>query len=284
MASLASPRLVVVDDNDSSIFYSDSWFLDDTKQKDDVGNFGPTLQGTLHGTNSNGTFTFSFSGIDIVVHGTVNQKDLGGPEDPAWTCIVDGTPLPVEPPFQFIENNWILCKADSLNLTNGPHTLTVNVNSKGQTFWLDYLTYVPLDQDQALNGVLVQIPRQDDAIIYDSGAWTPLGNLATMTTTHNASMSFTFTGRSIAWYGVIPRELPHVSAVATYTIDGGPSHNFVIQPLGKTDPTLYNQRLFEVDNLSDGSHTLKVTFTGDENTAPLALQNLLVKNSTTSVT
>ena len=62
MASLVSPRLVVVDDNDSSIFYSKSWFIDSTGRKDNQGNFGATLKGTLHGTNTNGSFTYNFSG------------------------------------------------------------------------------------------------------------------------------------------------------------------------------------------------------------------------------
>ena len=61
MSGLSS-REVIVDDSDSRIFYSSSFFVDNSGNKDHQGNFGPTLDSTLHGTNSTGSFQFQFSG------------------------------------------------------------------------------------------------------------------------------------------------------------------------------------------------------------------------------
>ena len=63
-------RRVVIDDTHPSIVYSTNppWILDDTGTRDSVGNFGKTLNTTLHGTPSNGSFSFSFSGIPNSVY------------------------------------------------------------------------------------------------------------------------------------------------------------------------------------------------------------------------
>lgn len=58
-------RTLVVDDNDPGITYSGSWFKDDSGTLDTMGNFGPPMLGTLHGTNSTASFTYKFSGALI---------------------------------------------------------------------------------------------------------------------------------------------------------------------------------------------------------------------------
>lgn len=54
-------RFVIVDDSDAAIKYDGSWF-ESRGTQDNVGNFGPPFQSTLHGISSNGSLSFSFSG------------------------------------------------------------------------------------------------------------------------------------------------------------------------------------------------------------------------------
>ena len=57
-----SQRLVVVDDTDSSIQYTGNWFADTSGSQDNVGNYGPAYQSTLHGTKDDASLSFSFTG------------------------------------------------------------------------------------------------------------------------------------------------------------------------------------------------------------------------------
>ena len=69
-----SSRQIVVDDNDSRIFYSSSFFVDSNGTMDSQGNFGPTLKSTLHGTNGTGSFQFRFSGQSFqLLFGGLNE-------------------------------------------------------------------------------------------------------------------------------------------------------------------------------------------------------------------
>lgn len=54
-------RWVVVDDTDPGITYTGQWFLDQDTQ-DSLGNYGPPYLGTLHGTNSDSSFSYPFNG------------------------------------------------------------------------------------------------------------------------------------------------------------------------------------------------------------------------------
>ena len=67
-------RSIIVDDNDSGIIYSGSWFKDDSGAFDTMGNFGPPMLGTLHGTNSTASFKYTFSGEFISVFVSVGTN------------------------------------------------------------------------------------------------------------------------------------------------------------------------------------------------------------------
>jgi hypothetical protein len=56
------PRLVVIDDTDSSIQYSGPWFEVNNTQID-TGFNGLPFQNTLHGVNVTASFSFNFSGM-----------------------------------------------------------------------------------------------------------------------------------------------------------------------------------------------------------------------------
>jgi len=57
------PRRVLVDDTDSRILYSSSWVSDSSGIQDQVGNFGPAFNSTLHGAFGDGTAQFEFTGV-----------------------------------------------------------------------------------------------------------------------------------------------------------------------------------------------------------------------------
>ena len=53
-------RRVIVDDTDSGIQYTGSWFQANG-QKDNIGTFGPPFQGTLHGVNEDASLAYTFT-------------------------------------------------------------------------------------------------------------------------------------------------------------------------------------------------------------------------------
>ncbi|KAF8159353.1 hypothetical protein B0H34DRAFT_767602 [Crassisporium funariophilum] len=273
-----SPRKMVVDDTDSRIMYSSAWFLDSSGFKNAVGNFGPTLKSTLHGINSTGSLQFHFSGTSISLLGTNNIKTSGGETDPGWECFIDNVSIGSTNPFQFSENNWVLCSKQ--NLTDESHVLTVNVNSKGRNFWFDSIHFNPSDSVPSDNALL-SIENNDPSIRYDS-SWEALGETATMTRTKDAKVSYDFTGVSLAWYGLIPTELSGTPSLASYTIDGSVSVPFVLNGLSDGSVSMFNQLFFETPKLPFGPHTIVVTFESDQTSTPLSLDFLLVQNGTAS--
>ena len=58
---MANPRLIIVDDDDTSIKYAGPWYLD-RGSRNSVGNDGSPYQGTLHGVNSNASLSYAFNG------------------------------------------------------------------------------------------------------------------------------------------------------------------------------------------------------------------------------
>lgn len=54
-------RWVIVDDTDPAITYTGPWFPDQGTLNS-LGYFGPPYLGTLHGSKSNASFSYSFSG------------------------------------------------------------------------------------------------------------------------------------------------------------------------------------------------------------------------------
>ena len=54
---------IVIDDTSPRVQYVGPWFLDDAGSQDNVGNFGASFQGSLHGVfGSAASFSFSFEG------------------------------------------------------------------------------------------------------------------------------------------------------------------------------------------------------------------------------
>jgi len=309
---------VVIDDTHPSIVYSTNppWILDDTGTKDDVGNFGKTLNTTLHGTPSNGSFSFSFSGIPIFVYvsrcrvkisctgtaidiyGTNSIRNSSGVIDPAWSCYLNGVQLSSLPPFRNQENNWRMCGMDGLLDMN--HTFTLSVSTLGQLFWFDYLLYTPSPSSALQNVPVVLVPFSDSTLVYDS-SWQFWSNSSAITRTRKASVQFQFTGKhhfshppfffltqltgtTLSWYGIYPRELPIQPAMASFSIDGGMENTFRLQGLSSPNAsTAYNQLLFRTDVYPYGLHTIIVKFEGNNNTTPLSLAYILLQGENVSI-
>ncbi|KAG5638614.1 hypothetical protein H0H81_011504 [Sphagnurus paluster] len=292
---MASPRQVVIDDTDSRIIYSGQGWFQDQGSEDNVGNFGPTYLRTSHGTKANGSASFAFKGTSISVVGTTNlvQIDNGTRWDPSWECFVDQISIGATAPFPYAENNWYLCQQNTLN--DGPHEITINVTTAGNTFWLDYLLFTP-SPTLSYNENVLLVQNNDPAIIYDSN-WGALGGGANMTTVNGAEAKFNFVGSSISlkalealanffvtWVGFIPTELPHGAASGSYSVDGGDPVTFQLNGLSPTATvTIYNQAFFTTPNLTPGPHSLLVTYLGASSPAtPLTLDYLYVTNTSTS--
>ncbi|TFK31635.1 hypothetical protein BDQ12DRAFT_729381 [Crucibulum laeve] len=247
------PRKVIVDDTDRNINYvGDGWFQDHGSM-DNSGNFGPTYQHTSHGTKSNASLSYSFSGSDILVYGTTAIRNNSGVLDPWFECFIDGIRID-DSSFWAIENNWLICQAPN-PFTDGKHELTVNITSASTTFWLDDIQYVP-SPDVPLDTATILIDNTDPAITYDD-QWHASGDSVRMTTKTGGSMPFNFIGKSISWVGFIPTD---TASSATYSIDGGPP------------------------NLTPGPHNITVTNRGNGSTTPLAINYLLVTNASMSDT
>lgn len=275
----ASTRRVVVDDTNAQIQYIGPWHVDTRGSQDGLGNFGPTFRGTLHGVISSvASFSLLYEGSASRVYGTLLAGSQSGVLDPSWGCFVDGESYPVPPVMPADQNNWRLCDFDSLQ--EGVHNITILVTSRSRHFWLDYITYNPSPNPIVRSPVeFARIENQDRAIRYDA-SWRPLAEMAYYTATPEASMAITFAGTSIAWYGVIPAEMSNGSAIAMYSIDGSGFVPFDIPSRSSTrEPTMYNQPFFTTPTLSEGTHTLNVTYMGDRDLAPLVLDYLIIHNA-----
>lgn len=59
---MAVPRWVVVDDTDPTIQYIGASWFQVQRSEDNIGSLGPAYQSTLHGTETNASFSFAFNG------------------------------------------------------------------------------------------------------------------------------------------------------------------------------------------------------------------------------
>ncbi|KAJ7232655.1 hypothetical protein B0H12DRAFT_1239568 [Mycena haematopus] len=245
------PRQRVVDDTDPSVQYGpNGWFVANPSTLN-VGNFGPIYQDTSHGTTSNSNLTFPFNGTGIQVFGTiyVSTNPATNVTDPTWDCFVDDIKISnPDPTFQYPENNWVLCEQPEL--TASSHVLTIQVQSKGQPFYFDYLLYTP-PPDASFDTAVLLYPNTDPT--------------------------------SVSPYGFVPTELPHNATWATYTIDDGTPVNFTLNGLDSPQSaTEYFVTLFTTPTIPSAPHNLVITYGGDSQHTPLVIQGFYVTNTTSA--
>ncbi|KAG6832666.1 hypothetical protein H0H87_000848 [Tephrocybe sp. NHM501043] len=269
-----STRRVVVDDADSRIQYSGSWFTQ--AGQNSLGNDGPTYLGSQHGLKGNGGFTFTFDGTSIELFGTNGQVPASDGYDPKWGCKVDGESVSSRSGSSEAENNWPLCGRDGLSA--GTHQLSVDVQGSGQgTFWFDRLMYTPSGSPPSGSVMWVDATK-DSAFQYDN-TWHSSGVM--VTAVNGGAVSFSFTGSGLTWVGEVPDHSEMSPASLTYAIDGG--NAATVKMVGKANensPTQHNHVFFSTPDISPGSHTIKVTYNGNSNT-PLTAGYVYVQNQVT---
>ncbi|KAG6850565.1 hypothetical protein H0H93_011764 [Arthromyces matolae] len=273
-----STRRVVIDDADSSIqYYGSGWFT--AAGDDSLGIDGPTYLGSQHGfkANGNGGFTFTFVGTSVELYGTNGQVPYNDGYDPKWGCRVDGQAFSPPGGSSDAENNWPLCATDGLS--EGTHQLVIDVTGVGDgTFWFDRLMYTPSGSTPS-NAVMWVDATRDSAFQYDN-TWHSAS--AMVTAVNGGSVTFGFTGTALTWVGEIPGSSDISPASLTYTIDG--SNSVTVPMVGKPSedaPTQKNHVYFTTANFASGSHTIKVTYDGDQKT-PLTADYVYVRNGGSS--
>ncbi|KAJ7445165.1 hypothetical protein B0H11DRAFT_1746937 [Mycena galericulata] len=276
-----TPRQIVVDDSDPSIEYPDDWFNVANITKFNVGNFGAIYNSTTHGVTSDSSLSFPFNGTAMKVYGTImlSVDAATNATDPTWACLIDGTKIGSgqDPTFPYPENNWVLCEQDEI--AAGAHVLTIQVQSKGQTFYLDKLTYVPTPEAVPSATPTVAYHYDDPTITYSAG-WTADPDGGTMTQVRNANVSLAFYGTSVSLFGNVPAQTAHNASFATYTLDGGLPVNFTLAGLRADGPTYYDVLILQTPVLPNGPHTLVITHGGDNSTTPLPVDQFFVANTT----
>ncbi|KAF5318564.1 hypothetical protein D9619_010796 [Psilocybe cf. subviscida] len=269
---------IIIDDQDSAIIYSGSWFTDDTGKLDTMGNFGPPMLNTLHGTSSSGSLTTTFSGTQIWV---TNSNQFFNPTGLNITCLIDNEVVPAIISTVPV-NNVGVCLKDSLS--DGPHTLVLHaVVTNQETFWFDYFHYVP-SASVPLGSATLFVENTDEVLQSGLGTGWSAFSPGFQTTVPGSSFTYSFTGVSLIYYGFYDPSLPYDISLntASYSIDGGSPtlFNTIVDAATRIDkPTgvRYNQILFQTNNLPKTKHTLKDTFHGSSTSTPLTLQFLVVK-------
>ncbi|KAF8194784.1 hypothetical protein K438DRAFT_1827413 [Mycena galopus ATCC 62051] len=258
-----APRRILIDDADSAIQYGPGWAAADTSKLDGLGNYGPVYAGTSHATATDGsTLSFKFSGTSVAVFGTIDIANTNGVVTPTWTCLVDG-------------NNWNLCAQSQLS--TGAHTLTINVQTTGSTFYIDYLLYTPT-ADVDLDVAILEYPNTDASVTFQS-SWQEWGG-QNVTQSKGASVTLNFHGTAVTLIGYIPIELPKNSTGASYAIDGGGSTSFTLAGLAQgVTTTVYTVPVLQITGLSPAAHQLVVTYNGDSSHTPLPVGLFYVTNA-----
>ncbi|KAJ6562501.1 hypothetical protein B0H19DRAFT_1375565 [Mycena capillaripes] len=271
---------IVVDDTDPAIQYGPTgWFVADSTKLNNIGNYGPVYNGTSHSAVTNASLSFPFNGTSISVLGTIAvTADANNVTDPAWDCFVDDVKIDnPNPTFPFPENNWPLCGQDQI--ASGTHTLTIQVQSKGQPFYFDQILYTPLSTVN-YDGAVLEYLNSDPAVSFGTG-WRQWDTHLNVTQTNGAQVALNFHGTAVSLFGYIPHELPHNSTSGSYTIDGGSPVPFTLPGLAAQSATVYNALMFKTNTLTPATHNLVVTYAGDTSKTPLAVGAFYVTNTST---
>ncbi|TFK17058.1 hypothetical protein FA15DRAFT_629069 [Coprinopsis marcescibilis] len=268
-------RRVLVDDESASINYFGRWDLV-RNEFAGAGNQGPPFESSLHVLRPGlGNLSFEYEGSSLEVFGSVIKRERDQPFDADWECFVDGENIGknTDLPDRRRQNRVKLCEWRSD--TAGRHTFTLQATSRRDEFALDYIRYIPAS-GLPDGPVKIQIPDNDPSLNYDSG-WTSR-DAGHSTPVVGATVSFTFTGTLLEWYGFLPRDFAESSSAAQLTIDGGTPIEFSARALEASDrDNVFNQMFFKSPPLSAGQHSIIATRLG-RGDAPLTLSYLVVEN------
>ena len=90
-------------------------------------------------------------------------------------------------------------------------------------------------------------------------------------------------GTSLTWYGIVPNQFPYAASTGSYVVDQGLPTTFSLPglPLNSTT-TLFSQLFFKTPTYAQGNHRISVLYQGNEQTTPLTLDYLIVRNGSAS--
>ncbi|KAF9477160.1 hypothetical protein BDN70DRAFT_934454 [Pholiota conissans] len=271
------PRWVMVDDTDPAIKYTGDW----TANKgglDASGNWGLPYLSTVHATKTSGSFTYTFSGTEFTVTGSIQIQRTVPSENTSWECIVDGTSITVDNP-QGVENRMQFCA--KAGLSDGPHTLRVNAaGTSVQTFYFDHLQYIP-SASVSLENKSIYIDVGDPMWQFDKGWFGAYPGF--MTNATGSKVNFEFTGVSFIWYGFYAMPYPFAPTTASYSMDGGAPISFTLNGIAAQATIVqYQQVFFTTQPIVYGIHNVEVTYNGDSDSTPLSVQVIVVQTGSSS--
>jgi sucrose-6-phosphate hydrolase SacC (GH32 family) len=239
---------MTIDDGAAEVTYSGTW--------NSVTNDPIYLNNTCHvGNTTNGYFQYTFTGTKVEWFGLKNN-DLGKAD-----VYIDGV-LDTGGIDCYSANRAVNLLFSKNNLPFGSHTIKVVVtgtkNTASSNTYLvhDYFAYStePAKVDDTAAGMTY------------SGTWNSVTNDSTYynNTCHagnttNGYFQYTFTGTQVEWYGLKNADL----GKADVYIDG----TLVTGGIDCYSTTRAVNRLFGINNLLYGSHTIKVVVTGTKNAA-----------------
>lgn len=269
MSEWSPTQTVLVDDTDPRIIYEGSgWVLDTSGSTNSWGVFGPTLKNTLHQAKSDSSFSFTFTGTEIEVLGTVRTRD--NLPSPSWICTIDGksTGRLDVPPDQH-SNHWSMCLQTLENA--GPHLLTFNVTVPDTAiFYLDMVSFAA--NSTVSRNETIRIQDNDPSVTY-GGLWNATNDISHDTDARGAFVTLKFNGTSVTPLALLPPNL--TDSTATWAIDGGQNHTFTLPGHEGTDND-FNFPIFTAGNLSTEEHTLVITYTGEKGATPLSVDTFYV--------
>ncbi|CAA7265185.1 unnamed protein product [Cyclocybe aegerita] len=277
-ATVAAPtRWVVIDDSDSRIEYDGVWSVIDGTPLDSTGDAGSTYRASEHSTTAvNASFSFKFNGTNVFFQGTAPPLHLDVDGVIPWDCVLDGRSQVGRKINAGLtsENNFIYCKYD--NLLPGEHTVGARITAEGPSFYLDRLVYGDVNSPPSSANAIIQVDYNDPEVIYSNSPWMSYAGYGSKNSDEaEATISFDFTGNSIAWYTVVPNSMLNASS-ASYQIDDEAPVLFAIPGTFAT-PQLY-QKYFETPMRESKTHTLSVKYLGPTGAMPLSLSYMEVTN------
>ncbi|KJA14808.1 hypothetical protein HYPSUDRAFT_208375 [Hypholoma sublateritium FD-334 SS-4] len=279
---------ILIDDSDSSITYNTvdlatSWSAVNKSIPGTVDLDNAIFQ-TGHVLSSDGSLSFSFTGIGIGVYGVSSKLDPSREDDISdlsWTCSIDDVSIPAN--RTALRGFPWTSYCSQTGMSNQLHVLRVNVSaSESSQFWLDYIRYIPPPEPLPANQTIL-VESTDPAVQYGEG-WEPLGTARIMEpltqdataglSSDAVSMNFTFNGTGITWYSLTLRAImktenslsgafPSTTGLALITMDGAP-WNVTIPINSSPDDPSYDMPLFWYDGLDPATeHVLTATYMAD---------------------
>jgi len=152
---------------------------------------------------------------------------------------------------------------EATGLTNAGHTLTIQVT--GQENAAASGNLIVIDAFDVPASTVSRLQETDPDISYSAGNWSQgdtsrawSAGIAALSSTAGASATFTFTGTGVSWIGAKGPQ----TGIASVTLDGNATSVDTYAPSEQIQAAL-----FTATGLADGSHTVTIEVTGQQNPA-----------------